>query len=88
MHVRPGADRARVGGVHGDALALRVREAAREGRANDGVCRSLAHALGVPARDVQLVSGQRGRRKRVRVAGPGRELATRLLALAEEPAAV
>lgn len=88
VHVRPGASRDRVGGMHGDALALRVREAPREGRANDGVRRVLARALGVPARDVQLASGQRSRRKRVRVEGPGDALATRLEALAGDPAAV
>ena len=59
-------------------LKLRVRAAAAEGEANAAVLRVVAAALGVPARDVSLVAGGRGRVKRLRVAGAGAALAAAL----------
>ena len=56
-------------------LKLRVRAAAAEGEANAAVLQLVAAALGVPARDVSLVVGGRGRMKRLRVAGAGAALA-------------
>ena len=56
-------------------LKLRVRAAASEGEANAAVLRLVAAALAVPARDVSLGAGGRGRVKRLRVAGDGAELA-------------
>lgn len=87
VHVRPGARREAVGGVHGDALAVRVRAAAREGAANDAVSRALARAFGVAPTDVELISGHGSRRKRVRLRGAPAELARRLarLAAAQRP---
>jgi uncharacterized protein (TIGR00251 family) len=59
-------------------LKLRVRAAASEGEANAAVIALLAAALGVPARDVSLVAGGRGRRKRLRIGGAGAALAAAL----------
>jgi uncharacterized protein YggU (UPF0235/DUF167 family) len=59
-------------------LKLRVRAAASEGEANAAVLRLVAAALGVPARDVSLLAGGRGRVKRLRVAGAGATLAAAL----------
>ena len=59
-------------------LKLRVRAAASEGEANAAVIRLLAGALGVPARDVSLVAGGRGRLKRLRIGGVGTALAATL----------
>ena len=56
-------------------LKLRVQAAASEGEANAAVLRVVAAALAVPARDVCLVAGGRGRVKRLRVDGPGPALA-------------
>ena len=50
-----------------------------DGRANEALVRFLAAALGVPPRDVNLVSGERGREKRLRITGVDQAtLATRL----------
>jgi len=59
-------------------LKLRVRAAASEGEANAAVLRLVAATLAVPARDVSLVAGGRGRVKRLRIAGPGAALAAAL----------
>ncbi|MCB0993846.1 MAG: DUF167 domain-containing protein [Acidimicrobiales bacterium] len=72
LWVQPGASRTLVGGRHGEALRVAVAAPPERGRANAAVVDALAAALGLAARDVELVSGQRGRAKRalVRTADP------------------
>ena len=59
-------------------LKARVRAAASEGRANAALVALLAHAAGVPPRDVTLVSGATARIKRLTIAGHGPTLAAAL----------
>jgi len=59
-------------------LKARVRAAAAEGEANDALIVVLAHAAGVPPRDVALVSGASARIKRLTIAGHGPTLAAAL----------
>lgn len=68
VRVQPGAGRAAVTGRYGDALALRVAAPPVDGRANTAVVDFVAELFGVPASRVELVSGARGRAKRLRVA--------------------
>lgn len=82
IHVTPRAPRERVGGAHGGALRVAVREPPVEGEANAGCVRALARALGVGRADVDLDPGARGRRKRVRVNGEPGPLEQRLNTLA------
>jgi hypothetical protein len=82
LHVRARARQAGIGGRHGDALEVRVREPAVDGRANRAVCGALADALGIRRADVCLVSGLHSRRKRARVSGDPAQLRARLEALA------
>lgn len=58
---RPGED--------GDALLVRLAAPPVEGAANDALVTFLAARLQVPRRAVRIVGGERGRRKRVMVAG-------------------
>ena len=69
IHVRPGARRDHVGGLHGVALLVAVRARAVDGAANAAVVAVLGAALGVRRGDVEIVSGHRGRDKVVEVAG-------------------
>ncbi|HBZ69536.1 MAG TPA: hypothetical protein DEP35_07320 [Deltaproteobacteria bacterium] len=86
IHVTPRAKRAGVGGSHGDALRVAVREPPLEGEANAACVRALAAALGVPAGAVILERGARGRRKRVHVEGEPSGLEARIQALASDRA--
>lgn len=85
MRVKPGAKSDAVGGVWhgpaGDALIVAVRAPAVDGKANEALRRVLAEALGVRARDVTVVSGHRGRDKRVEVDASTAAVAERLEAL-------
>jgi uncharacterized protein (TIGR00251 family) len=69
LHVRPGATRAGLVGLHGGALAVRVGARPVEGAANREVLALLARALGVRRADLELTSGATGRDKRVLVRG-------------------
>jgi uncharacterized protein len=59
-------------------LKARVRTTPTEGAANDALRRLIAHALGVPPRDVSLAAGAVSRVKRLAVAGDGPTLAAAL----------
>ena len=69
VRVVPRAARSEVVGAHDGALRVRVAAPPVEGAANEELRRTLARALGVPARNVEIVSGQSGKTKRVRVSG-------------------
>jgi len=55
-------------------LLVRVRAAATDGEVNTALIRLVAKAVGVPPRDVALVSGATGRLKRLLISGDGSTL--------------
>ena len=55
-------------------LKIRVRAAPSEGEANAALIKLIAKAVGVPPRDVVLVSGATGRLKRLMISGDGAAL--------------
>ena len=68
--VRPRARRAGLRGFRADGrLVLAVGAPPEGGRANEAVADLLCEALGVRARDVTIVSGERSREKLVEVQG-------------------
>ncbi len=67
--VQPRSSREGLGPVHGDRLRVAVNAPPVDGQANAAVTRALADALGVPRAAVEIVRGQTGRRKTVRVDG-------------------
>ena len=78
VHVQPGASRTELAGRHGDALKIRVREQAREGKANEAVVTFLAATLGIPQRQVTVRSGHLSRRKLIAVTGASEQAVMRL----------
>jgi len=79
VHAQPGARRTEVSGLHGGALKVRVQARPVEGAANAALLAFFAEAFGVPRRQVELVSGDTSREKRVRIATPERSRADRVL---------
>jgi uncharacterized protein (TIGR00251 family) len=67
--VIPRAARAAVAGTRDDAVLVRLTAPPVEGAANAELVALLADVLGVPRRAVTIVSGERSRSKRVKVAG-------------------
>jgi uncharacterized protein (TIGR00251 family) len=69
VHVQPRASRNEIVGWREGSLAVRLTAPPVEGAANRACRHFLAEALGVKRADVELVSGEKSREKRFRVAG-------------------
>jgi uncharacterized protein (TIGR00251 family) len=69
VHVQPKAAQTACVGVHGQALKIRIAAPPVGGAANEELVRFLAEELSLPAAAVHIVSGERARRKRVRLTG-------------------
>ena len=65
----PGASRDEIAGPHGDRLKIRISAPAEGGKANQAVCRLLAEALGVRAKQIVIESGLTNAEKKVRISG-------------------
>ncbi len=65
----PRASRDAIGKPHGDRLKLHVKAPPVDGEANAAIVKLLAKTLGLPRDAVELVSGQTGKRKTVRITG-------------------
>lgn len=69
VRVVPRASRSGVAGEHDGALRVRVAAPPVEGAANEELVRTLARALGIPVRAVEITGGLTSRLKQVRVEG-------------------
>ncbi len=67
----PGARRNEIAGQLGERIKVKVSAPPEGGRANKAICKALAKALGVRARDVTIESGHASREKTARVVGLG-----------------
>ena len=72
------AARSEVVGEYDGALKVRIAAPPVAGAANEELRRTLARALAVPTRAVEIVSGQTAKTKQVRVHGADRERLLRL----------
>jgi uncharacterized protein (TIGR00251 family) len=80
VRVAPGAKKERIVGSHGDALKVAVRQPPEGGRANRAVCKLVAEALAVPAREVTVLRGATSRDKVLLFAGRERDDLARMVA--------
>ena len=69
VHVVPRSARNEIVGLHGRALRIRVNAPPVGGAANAVLLATVAAALGLPKRQVEIVSGHTSRRKVLRVLG-------------------
>ena len=75
VRVIPRAGRSGFAGLRDGALLVRLAAAPVDGAANDELIALLAKTLRIPKRDITIVSGERSRSKRIRIAGIDREQA-------------
>lgn len=69
IKVVPGSSRDALVGWLGDALKIKVRAKAEQGKANAAVEKILAQALGLPQKNVRIAAGKTASRKTVEIAG-------------------
>jgi len=69
VRVIPRAWKTEISGERDGALVLRVAAPPVEGAANEALVAFLAKALRVPRGAIQILSGERGRNKRIAIAG-------------------
>lgn len=86
MRLTPKSSRDAVEGVEFSSdgrahLKARVRAVPEKGKANAALVKLMAAALGVPARDVEIVSGDTARLKTVLVSGDAGPLEERVRSL-------
>jgi uncharacterized protein len=73
VKVTPRASRDEIAGMRDGVLAVRVTAAPVDDAANRAVVKLLAKRAGVAKSRVGIVSGARGRRKRIEIEGAGPE---------------
>jgi uncharacterized protein (TIGR00251 family) len=69
VHIIPNAKIDKVVGEHGDAIKLKLRAPAVEGKANAALRRFLAEKLNIHQHAIVLECGQRSRDKLIRIDG-------------------
>jgi uncharacterized protein (TIGR00251 family) len=69
VRVIPRARKTAFGGMRDDAIVVRISSPPVEGAANEALIAFLAEVLHVPRRSVRILSGDRGRQKRIAIAG-------------------
>ena len=67
MAVTPGGSRDALAGLAEDRLRIRLRAKAVEGRANAALTEFLAACLGLRPRQVAILSGEKSRKKTLRI---------------------
>ncbi|MFQ5559278.1 MAG: DUF167 domain-containing protein [Nitrospinota bacterium] len=69
LRIQPRASKNEITGPYGDALKIKITSPPVDGRANDTCLRFLAGELGVRAGDMTILSGLKGRSKRLKITG-------------------
>lgn len=69
VFVQPRAARDAIGGLYGTALKIKTKAPPTDGKANAAVVGLVAGWLGIPRRNVELLSGSSSRNKRLALTG-------------------
>ena len=76
IRVKANAKTNKVGGLIGDRLIVSVQAPAVDGKANAAIKKVLATHFKLRQKDIEIISGEKSRDKKIRVAGAGIEPAT------------
>ncbi|MDF0532792.1 YggU family protein [Shewanella yunxiaonensis] len=70
LYIQPKASRDQWVGIHGDELKVAITAPPVDGKANAHLEKWLAKAFRVPKSQVQIVKGELGRHKQIRIVSP------------------
>jgi uncharacterized protein (TIGR00251 family) len=83
LRVVPRASKDAIQGRLGDALKVRIQAPPVEGKANAYLVKFLSKLWKIPRRDIEILSGETGRNKRIRILNPPDELHKELLSIGD-----
>jgi uncharacterized protein (TIGR00251 family) len=83
LRVVPRASKDAIPGRLGDALKVRIQAPPVEGKANAYLVKFLSKHWKIPRRDIEILSGETGRNKRIRISNPPDELRKELLSIGD-----
>ena len=69
LHCQPGAKQTKVVGLHDGSLKISLKAPALENKANEMLLAWLSKQLKVPQKQIQFLSGQSSRKKRLEIWG-------------------
>ena len=69
LHCQPGAKQTKVVGLHDGCLKISLQAPALENKANEFLLSWLSKQLKVPQKQIQFISGQNSRHKRIEIWG-------------------
>ena len=69
LHCQPGAKQTKVVGLHDDCLKIALQAPALENKANELLVSWLSKQLKIQQKQIQLISGQNSRKKRIEIHG-------------------
>lgn len=72
LHLQPRASKDEFVGPHGDAYKVRITAPPVDGKANAHLVKFLAKAFGVPKNNVEILTGESSREKRVKIKSPNK----------------
>ena len=84
IRVVPRASKDGLAGLLGDALKIRIQAPPVDGKANAYLIKFLSKHWKIPRSRIELISGETGRNKRIRISNPTNEIRAELLSFAEE----
>lgn len=84
VKVVPRAAKDDIAGVLGDQLKVRIQAPPVEGKANTYLVKFLSKQWNIPRASIKILSGETGRRKRIRIVNPPDELRTTLKSMGDE----
>ena len=70
VHVQPRASRDEIVGEYNQRLKIRITAPPVDGKANAHLCKFLAKVFGVAKSHIQIISGETGKDKRLKITTP------------------
>lgn len=83
VRVVPRASKDAIQGIMGDTLKVRIQAPPVEGKANAHLVKFLSKQLKIPRASIEILSGETGRNKRLRIINPTDELRAALLSIGD-----
>lgn len=70
LYIQPKASRDQIVGLHGEEIKIAITAPPVDGKANAHLTKYLSKAFKVPKGDIDIIKGQMGRHKQVRISSP------------------